>query len=80
MFLVDPISVLVVFLSIYYLRISRELKRLESKSRSPMFAHFSDTLVGLDTIRTRGRQSDFLDTLYRYVRDIDSVCAAIPLG
>ena len=73
-FLVVPISVLVVFLSNYYLKTARELKRLESISRSPVFAHFSETLIGLDTIRTRGRQRDFVDALYRYVRNIDSVC------
>ena len=67
MFLVVPISVLVVFLSNYYLKTARELKRLESITRSPVFAHFSETLIGLDTIRTRGRQRDFVDALYRYV-------------
>ena len=41
MFLVVPISVLVVSLSNYYLKIVRELKRLESISQSPVFAHFS---------------------------------------
>ncbi|XP_022777795.1 multidrug resistance-associated protein 4-like, partial [Stylophora pistillata] len=65
-FLVVPIFVVVVVLSNYYLKTARELKRLESISRSPVFAHFSETLVGLDTIRTRGRQTDFVDTLYRY--------------
>ena len=71
-FIVVPISMLVFFLSNYYLKTARELKRLESISRSPVFAHFSETLVGLDTIRTRGRQTDFVDALYRYVGDIDS--------
>ena len=64
-FLFVPISVLVVSLSNYYLKTIRELKRLESISRSPVFAHFSETLIGLDTIRTRGRQTDFVDTFYR---------------
>ena len=35
----------------YYRRSSRELQRLESLSRSPVFAHFSETLNGLPTIR-----------------------------
>ena len=76
MFLIVPISVLVVFLFNYYLKTARELKRLESISRSPVFAHFSESLRGLDTIRTSGRQTDFVDALYRYVRDIDSLCGA----
>ena len=76
MFLVVPISVLVVSLSNYYLKIARELKRLESISRSPVFAHFSETLIGLDTVRTRGRQTGFVDVLYRYVGDIESACGA----
>ncbi|CAH3108598.1 unnamed protein product [Pocillopora meandrina] len=66
MFLVVPISVLVVLLSNYYLKTARELKRLESISRSPVLAHFSETLNGLNTIRTRGKQTDFVDTFYRY--------------
>ena len=40
MFLIVPISVLVVFLFNYHLKTARELKRLESISRSPVLAHF----------------------------------------
>ena len=76
MFLVVPISMLVVFLSSYYLKTARDLKRLESISRSPVLAHFSESLIGLDTIRTRRRHTDFVDALYRYVGDIALVCGA----
>lgn len=35
----------------FYRSSSRELKRLDSVSRSPIFTHFSDTLDGAATIR-----------------------------
>jgi len=65
LFLVVPLIVLVAYIAKYYLKTSRELKRLESICRSPVFSHFSETLNGLDTIRTRGRQRDFMDQFYR---------------
>ena len=64
--LVVPLTVVVVYISKYYLKTSRELKRLESICRSPVFSHISETLNGLDTIRTRGRQKNFVDQFYRY--------------
>ena len=64
-FLAFPLTMMVVYISKYYLKTARELKRLESISRSPVFSHFSETLLGLDTIRTRGRQADFVETFYR---------------
>ncbi|KAG0255528.1 hypothetical protein DFQ27_006214 [Actinomortierella ambigua] len=39
------------FLSSYFLISSRELKRLDSAARSPMYSHFNETLSGLATIR-----------------------------
>ena len=65
LFLVVPLTVLVLYISKYYLKTSRELKRLESICRSPVFSHFSETLNGLDTIRTRGRERDFVDQFCR---------------
>ena len=65
LFVVVPLSVLNVFISRYYLKTSRESQRLESISRSPVYSHISETLDGLDTIRTRKRQRDFVDQFYR---------------
>ena len=33
---------------------SRQLKRLDSVSKSPIFSHFAETLLGVDTIRAYG--------------------------
>ena len=75
LFLVVPIAVLAGLISRYYLRTSRELKRLESICRSPVFSHISETLDGLETIRTRRRQRDFMHRFYRY-----SFCNSINLS
>ena len=62
---IAPLTLLVLYISRYYLKTSRDLKRLESSCRSPVFSHISETLNGLDTIRTRGKRSDFVDQFFR---------------
>eukprot|EP00004_Rigifila_ramosa_P027497 TRINITY_DN899_c0_g1_i1.p1 TRINITY_DN899_c0_g1~~TRINITY_DN899_c0_g1_i1.p1 ORF type:complete len:957 (-),score=240.32 TRINITY_DN899_c0_g1_i1:21-2891(-) len=53
LFLIPLLPLLLVFYSTQklYRYSARELKRLESVSRSPVFAHLSETLTGLVTIR-----------------------------
>lgn len=60
-----PVFSAFVYLAWYYLNSSRELKRWESIYRSPVFSHFSETMAGLDTIRTRKRERDFIAQFYR---------------
>jgi ABC-type multidrug transport system fused ATPase/permease subunit len=45
----------------YFRNVSRETKRLESISRSPVYAHFSETLGGLSTIRAYGQSIRFME-------------------
>ncbi|CAF4216107.1 unnamed protein product [Rotaria sp. Silwood2] len=45
----------------FYMRSSRQLKRLESVTRSPIYALFSSSLDGLTSIRAFRAQGDFLN-------------------
>jgi ABC-type multidrug transport system fused ATPase/permease subunit len=51
----------------YYRMSSRELKRLDALTRSPLFAHFSETLMGLSTIRAYKHQEEFIQGNYMRV-------------
>lgn len=44
----------------FYLRSSRDLKRLESVGRSPLFQQFGETLNGITTIRAYGDERRFI--------------------
>ncbi|EHL02557.1 putative Metal resistance protein YCF1 [Glarea lozoyensis 74030] len=57
--LIIPLSGVYYWVQRYYLRTSRELKRLDSVSRSPIYAHFQESLGGITTIRAYRQQLRF---------------------
>lgn len=44
----------------FYVASSRQLKRLESVSRSPVYSHFNQTLLGVSVIRAFEEQDRFI--------------------
>lgn len=44
----------------FYVATSRQLRRLDSVSRSPIYSHFGETVSGLSVIRAYGHQDRFL--------------------
>ncbi|KAJ6439613.1 LOW QUALITY PROTEIN: multidrug resistance-associated protein 1 [Purpureocillium lavendulum] len=54
-----PLAIVYGYMQRYYLGAKRELKRLDGTSRSPVFAHFQESLGGLTTIRAYSQQERF---------------------
>lgn len=59
-----PLSYIYRLIHKFYVSSSRELKRLDSISKSPINAQFSETLHGLSTIRAFQRQNEFIKENY----------------
>uniref|UniRef100_A0A671PXA5 Cystic fibrosis transmembrane conductance regulator n=1 Tax=Sinocyclocheilus anshuiensis TaxID=1608454 RepID=A0A671PXA5_9TELE len=57
-----PLLISFLFLRRYFLRTSRDVKRIESTSRSPVFSHLSSSLQGLCTIRAFKAEERFQQT------------------
>lgn len=53
-----PVTIGYWVLQRFFNRSSLELKRLDSISKSPIYAHFSETLGGLSTLRAYGKQDE----------------------
>jgi len=57
---VIPLAFIYKRIQTYYLATSRELKRLDATTKSPIFSNFGETLAGLATIRAYEQQDRFI--------------------
>ncbi|XP_070609092.1 ATP-binding cassette sub-family C member 2 isoform X2 [Erythrolamprus reginae] len=55
-----PLGILYYFILQFYVATSRQLRRLDSVTRSPIYSHFGETVSGLSVIRAFGHQERFL--------------------
>ncbi|KFW01139.1 Canalicular multispecific organic anion transporter 1, partial [Eurypyga helias] len=55
-----PLSIFYYFVLRFYVSTSRQLRRLDSVTRSPIYSHFGETVSGLSVIRAYGHQKRFL--------------------
>lgn len=65
-------AILLIFclkLSLAYLAGAREIKRLESTAKSPVFEQFGSSLAGLITIRAFSKSDTFIDVIYDKIND-----------
>ncbi|XP_072883234.1 ATP-binding cassette sub-family C member 4 isoform X1 [Hemitrygon akajei] len=56
---ITPLVIIFFFLRSYFLETSRDIKRMETTTRSPVFSHLSSSLQGLWTIRATRTEQQF---------------------
>ncbi|CEP08484.1 hypothetical protein [Parasitella parasitica] len=61
------VALINVYLGAMFVSASRELKRMESVSRSPLFSNFTETIVGVATIRAFGATRQFLQEMLKHI-------------
>uniref|UniRef100_A0A803VTG8 Multidrug resistance-associated protein 1 n=1 Tax=Ficedula albicollis TaxID=59894 RepID=A0A803VTG8_FICAL len=58
--IIPPLGLLYLLVQRFYVATSRQLRRLESVSRSPVYSHFNETLLGVGVIRAFREQQRFI--------------------
>ncbi|KJH42578.1 ABC transporter, ATP-binding protein [Dictyocaulus viviparus] len=71
-----PLIIIFLLLRSVYLASSRDVKRLEATTRSPLYSHISAFMNGLSTVRAFGKQKETLDEYHR--AQISAMCTPLP--
>ena len=59
-----PLTMLFIYLAKYYLKSSREIRRLEAVTCSPVYSLIADTVVGSEVIRSSKMEDAFLQKFF----------------
>ena len=65
-----PLTLLFIFLAKFYLRSSREMRRVEALTCSPVYSCIADTVAGLEIIRSSAMEEAFISRLDRFVSEV----------
>nr|CAD7572885.1 unnamed protein product [Timema californicum] len=68
-----PVGILYYFIQRVYVSTSRQVKRLESIARAPVYSHFGESITGAAVIRAYGVQSRFIKISEEKV-DFNQMC------
>lgn len=60
-----PLIIIALYYGRYYLKSSREIKRLEAITCSPVYSHISETITGLEIIRSSQMEEHFFRRLFK---------------
>ena len=55
-----PVAIIYYYVQKFYVATARQVKRMESVTRSPIYTHFGETISGASTIRAYNRGKDFI--------------------
>ncbi|GFS55470.1 canalicular multispecific organic anion transporter 1, partial [Nephila pilipes] len=62
-----PLCVIYVFVQCFYMASSRQIRRLQSVTLSPVLSFFSETVQGASTIRAYGAQYEFIEKQDKHI-------------
>ncbi|CAG2110754.1 unnamed protein product, partial [Medioppia subpectinata] len=69
--IIVPVAIIFYLIQKFYITTSRQLKRLESITKSPIYAHFSETLSGVATIRACNAHTIHNGVSEQFVKESD---------